>query len=285
MSARIAALIILLIILNSCQREDEITERLNNEALLIKIVNVTGTGTGPYDSTIITYDYDANKRLLKETTFLNLATSSGVQRLPFEREYTRDGNGRITRIRSTNRLSSNPLNVITSFSDVCYVDNNSTKVAYIEYDNNIVKTVFTYNSAGKIEKTETFQHYPLPTDPVKMTVYYRHQYDATGNLLTKTQFSDNDNNGVFEQAISYAFEYDTKLNPVDRSDDALFEWRWSWSSPANCVKQTNNYSAVNPPDGFTLVYQYRTDNKPEMATRAEFGGVLTGSATTTYYYQ
>lgn len=284
MSARIAPILVLLFLLISCQRENG-PQRQNNEQLLTKMINVTGTGTGPYDSTIITYDYDANARLTRETFFFNFATSSGVQRLPLEREYTRDGGGRITRIRSTNRLVSNPLNVLTNFSDVYYVDNNSTKVAYIQHDNNIAKTVFTYNSAGRIEKTEVFQHYPQPTDPIKMTTYYTHQYDGAGNLITRTQFSDNDNNGLFEQAISYAFEYDAKLNPVNRNDDALFEWRWSLYSPNNCIKQTNNYSAVNPPDGFTLVYQYRADNKPEKATRTEFGGVLTGSATTTYYYQ
>ena len=284
MSARIATLVIFLFLLNSCQREN-VPQRQNNEALLTKIVNVTGTGTGPYDSTIITYEYDANTRLTKETFFFNYATSTGVQRLPLESEYTRDGGGRITRIRRTNRLVANPLNVITNFSNVYYVDNNSTKVAYIEHDNNTVKTVYTYNAAGKIEKTEVFQHYPQPTDPIKRIVYYVHQYDGAGNLLNRTQFSDNDNNGVFEQAISYAFEYDAKINPVNSHDDALFEWRWSLYSPNNCIKQTNTYGALNPPDGFTLAYQYRADNKPEKATRTEFGGVLTGSATTSYYYQ
>jgi hypothetical protein len=284
MSARLITIVIFFFVLNSCQRED-VPQRQNNEALLTKMVNVTGTGTGPYDSTIITYDYDANARLTKETFFFNFSTSSGVQRLPLEREYTRDGSGRITRIRSTSRPVANPLNVLTNFSDVYYVDNNSSKVAYLEHDNNIVKTVYTYNSAGKIEKTEVFQHYPQPTDPIRMTAYYLHQYDGAGNLLKRTQFSDNDNNGSFEQIISYAFEYDAKINPVNTNDDALFEWRWSMHSPNNCTKQTNTYSAINPPDGFNLVYQYRPDNKPEKATRTEFGGVLIGSAITIYYYQ
>lgn len=285
MQTRVTALLILVLAFSACQREaHEISQRPNNEALLVKTVMVTESGSSAFDTTIITYDYNANDRLEKETFFFNYNTASGFQRLPIEREYTRDGAGRITRIKMTNRLVSNPINVITSFSNVFYVDNNSTRVAYISDDNNTFKTVFTYDSNGKIEKIETFQHFPLPTDPLKMVAYYTHQYDASGNLLSKTQFSDNDNNGVFEQVISYTFEYDAMINPFDRNDDALFEWRWSSFSPANCIKQTNNYNGT-PQDGFTLQFQYRSDKKPEKATRAEFGGLLIGSATTTYYYQ
>jgi hypothetical protein len=286
MPTRITAPLILVFSLNACQREaNEMSQRPNNDALLVKTVTVTGSGSSAFDTTIITYGYDANDRLEKETYLFTYTTSSGNQRLPTGREYVRDGGNRITRIKSTNRLVSNPANVITSFSNVFYVDNNSTRVSYISDDANSFKTVFIYNSNGKIEKTETFQHFPLPTDPLKMVVYSIHQYDAAGNLLSRTQFSDNDNNGVFEQGISYTFGYDAMVNPVDRNDDALFEWRWSLFSPANCIRQTNNYTGIAPVDGFTLEFQYRNDKKPEKATRAEFGGLLTGPAVTTYYYQ
>ena len=270
--------------ISSCQQE-LVTQRPDNDELLVKTVNVTGSGASAYDTTIITYEYDANNRLEKETFFFAYSTSSGLQRLPIGAEYVRDGANRINRIKRSNRLVADPFNVITTFSNVFYVDNNSTRVSYISDDNNSFKTVFTYNSNGRIEKTETFQHFPLPTDPLKMVVYYTHQYDASGNLLSRTQFSDNDNNGVFEPGISYAFEYDAMVNPVDRNDDALFEWRWSNFSPANCVKQTNNYGSMQTADGFTLQYQYRSDKKPEKATRAEFGGPLVGPGVTIYYYQ
>ena len=284
MPNRIISLLTLVLAMSACQR-DVVTQRPNNDELLVKTVMVTGSGTSPYDTTIISYDYDANNRLERETFFFVYMTSSGLQRLPVEREYARDGTNRITRIKSTNRLFANPLNVVTSFSNVIYVDNTSTRVAYVSDDNNSFKTVFTYNANGKISKTETFQHFPLPTDRLKLVAYYEHQYDASGNLLSKTQFSDNDNNGVFDQVISYVFEYDAMINPIDRNDDALFEWRWSNFSPANCTRQTNNYGALHAPDGFTMQFQYRSDKKPEKATRSEFGGLLVGSGVTMYYYQ
>ena len=284
MPNRILSLLTLVLTIGSCQR-DIVTQRPNNDELLVKTVMVTGSVTSAYDTTIITYDYNADDRLERETYFFVYMTSSGLQRLPVEREYTRDAANRIARIKSTHRLFANPLNVLTSFSNVTYVDNTSTNVAYISDDNNSFKTVFTYNANGKISKTETFQHFPLPTDPLKLVAYYQHQYDASGNLLSKTQFSDNDNNGVFEEMISYVFEYDAMINPIDRNDDALFDWRWSNFSPANCTKQTNNYGTLQAPDGFTMQFQYRSDKKPEKATRDEFGGPLIGSAVTLYYYQ
>jgi len=286
MPTRIAAFLIWLIVFSSCQRS-EVPQHPNNDPLLVKTVMITGAGSSPspYDTSIVTYDYNANNRLEKETFHFVYVTSSGLQRLPIGREYIRDGTNRITRIKRTNRLVADPMNLISIFYNVFYVDNTSTKVSYISDDNNIEKTVFIYNASGTISKTEIFRHYPLPTDPFKLMGYYQHQYDATGNLLSKTFFADNDHNGVFEQNISYAFEYDSMINPVDRTDDALFDWRWSNFSPANCTKQTNNYGAAQTVDGFILQYQYRSDHKPEKATRTEFGGVLIGSATTSYYYQ
>lgn len=284
MLTRIAPLVILSITIISCQREViDTSQRPDNDELLVK--TITAFGTGSFDTTIITYEYNASNRLQKETFLFNYTTPSGIQRLPTGSEYTRDGAGRITRIKRTGRLVSDPLNEITGFSNVYYVDNSSTKVDYISDDNNSFKTVFIYDAAGKISKTETFQHYPLPGDPLRMVVYYTHQYDANGNLITRTQFSDNDYNGVFEQVISYTFEFDGRINPVDRSDDALFEDRWSSSSPENCVRQTNKYSSAIPEDGFTVQFQYRGDNKPETAIRNDFGGLLTGPSVTTYYYQ
>ncbi len=284
MSNRITSLLILILALNACQREP-VSQRPNNDALLVQTVAVAGSGGSPADTTIITYGYDANNRLQNETFFFVYSTSSGIQRLPIGSEYTRDGANRINRIKRTNRLVADPFNVITSFSNVFYVDDTSTRVSYISDDNSSFKTVFTYNSNGRIEKTETFQQFPSPTGPLKMVVFYTHQYDASGNLLSRTQYSDSDNNGVFEQGISYTFEYDAMINPVDRSDDALFEWRWSSFSPANCIKQINNYGGTVPADGFTLQFQYRSDKKPEKATRTEFGGPLIGPGVTLYYYQ
>jgi hypothetical protein len=271
--------VFLAIILTSCQREVSIIQqRPTGDVLLVKTISISPLNN---DSLIITYDYDSQERLAKET--INSKYSPTGPMLLASSEYIRDAIGRITRVKRIGRSVLNPTVDIISYMNVVYINDTSTKVDHITDDNSTFKTVFTYNTNGKISRIETQQHYPLPSDPLQMVVYFTHQYDALGNLLEKTQYSDWDNNGSFERAITYKFEYDGKVNPVDSNDDALCESRWSLISKENCIKQSNDYADPLSLDDFvTEQFTYRSDGRPQTA-------FTTGTAgehyVRTYFYQ
>jgi len=271
--------VLLAIILTSCQREvGIIDQRPTDDVLLIKTVSVSSPGN---DSLIITYEYDNSDRLSKETFYSKYAP--GAMMLPTTFEYNRDAMGRIIRVKRIGRSVMNPTVEIIGYENIIYINDTSTKVAYITDDNNSFKTFFTYNTVGKISKIETHQRYPLPSDPLQMVVYYTYQYDVLDNLIEKTQFSDWDNNGSFERAITYRFEYDGKINPVDRRDDALFEPRWYLVSNENCIRQSNDYADPLSPDDFVSEqFTYRSDGRPQTAFTTGTNGE---HYSRTYFYQ
>jgi len=279
MQKKIQLAVSLVIMFTSCQREvNTIGQRPTDDVLLVKIISVSAINN---DSLIITYDYDNTGRLGRETIY-SRPSPTGIM-LPAASEYTRDATGRITRVKRIARSATNPTVEVIGYENIIYINNTAAKVAYITDDNNSFKTFFTYNTAGKISKTETYQRYPMPSDPLRMVVYYTYQYDVLDNLIEKTQFSDWDNNGSFDRAITYRFEYDGKINPVDRRDDALFEPRWSLVSTENCIRQSNDYADPLSPDDFvTEQFTYRSDGRPQTAFTTGTNGE---HYTRTYFYQ
>ena len=148
--------VLLAIILTSCQREVSIIQqRPTDDALLVKTISVSTLNN---DSLIITYDYDNTRRLSKETFFSKFSTTGAM--LPTSSEFIRDAIGRIIRVKRIGRSVTNPTVEIVGFENIIYINDTSTKVAYITDDNNNFRTFFTYNSTGKISKTESHQRYP-----------------------------------------------------------------------------------------------------------------------------
>ena len=272
--------VFLAIILTSCQREVSIIQRpADDPVLLVKIIAVSTPGN---DSLVITYDYNNDRRLSKETFYIKYFTSSGSMVLPSWQEYTRDAPGRVTRITNVGRSVMNPTVEVVRYGDVFYINDTSTRVAYINYHNNDHKAVFTYNDAGQVSKTEDFQRFS-PGDPLRLVVYHLYLYDAAGNIIERKEFSDNDNNGTFESDVTYRFEYDGKVNPADRRDDAFFESRWSANSPENCIKQYNDYAdPVSIDDNVSAQFTYRSDGRPQTAV---VSGNSIAQTVRTYFYQ
>jgi hypothetical protein len=170
--------------------------------------------------------------------------------------YHRDILGRITRIEyPPSSLYPNAINTMVE-----YQDRVSNKILKMYDDQDKLITLFDYDNDGRVLKISFFQHYPLPTDPIKMSSYHSHSYDNRGNLTEKTFFQDDDHNGTFEPAITFRFEYDDKTNPLYPVDDALFSENWSLVSPNNTMKQIN--ITPNPPiPGDTINYSYDYDSK------------------------
>lgn len=271
--------VLLAIILTSCQREVSIIQRVNNLPLLVKIISVTAPQN---DSAIITYDYDGDRRMMKETYYINYLTPAGNMVLPSWLEFTRDAPGRISRIKGVGRSVTNPMTELTSFTNVTYINDSSTRVAYLASDNNDNKTIYFYNNTGQIIKTETYQSFS-PTDPLHMVVYHLYQYDASGNLTERKEYTDQDNNGSFEFNIGYRMLYDGKLNPLYKLDDALFEGRWLDVSPGNFL--TMYVDNPHPPsiaDTVGQQFTYRSDGRPQTAL---VSGNSIQPSSRTFFYQ
>jgi hypothetical protein len=143
---------------------------------------------------------------------------------------------------------------------VQYEDASSTKVVSLGDGN----TMFEYDANGRVAKTMTYL--PSPPGLPKLGVYHIYNYDAVGNMIRREEYTDHDNDGSFELNITYSFEYDGYLNPFQPGDDALIEWTWTRSSPANVLKQKND---VADPQGIddenVIIYEYGNDNKPKTA--------------------
>lgn len=271
--------VLLAIILTSCQREVSIIQRLNNDPLLVKIISVTAPQN---DSAIITFDYNTDRQLTKQTYYTRYNTPSGPLVLPSWSEYTRDTRGRITRIKSVGRSVTNPAVEITRFGDVYYINDSSTRVAFTVSDNNDHKKIYFYDNAGQIIKTEDHQSFS-PSDPLHLVVYHLYQYDGGGNLIERKEYTDHDHNGSFELNIGMRIQYDGKVNPRYKLDDALFEESWLDVSPENFLKMyVDNPHPLSIQDTVAQQYTYRGDGRPEMV--AVSGNSIPPSFRT-YFYQ
>jgi len=271
--------VLLTIILTSCQREVSIIQRTNDEPLLVKIVTVTAPQN---DSTIVTYDYDNDRRMVKETYYHRYVTPSGTVMLPSWLEFTRDASGRIIRIKGVGRSVMNPTVEITNFGTVYYVNDTSSKVAYLTNDHNDNKTMFQYNSAGQVVRTEDYQRLPA-TAPLRMVVYHLYQYDGADNMIERKEYTDQDNDGSFEFNIGARLQYDGKINPSYRVDDALFEDRWLDVSPANFLKMfVDNPHPLSIQDTVSNQFTYRSDGRPQTAI---VSGNSIPQSFRTYFYQ
>lgn len=249
--------VFLAIILTSCQREVSIIQRLSTDPLLVKIITVSPQN----DSSIITYDYDNNDRLIK-TTYYNRYPGFGSTMLASWQQYNRDAIGRIKTITGVGRSVMNPTVQIPSSASVYYVNDTSTRVDHIVNDNNNYKTVFTYNNSGQVIKTEDYQKLQS-TGPLQLVVYHLYQYDAGNNLTERKEFTDIDNNGSFEWNFTYKLQYDGKVNPMYKTDDVLLEGVWLDVSPENCSKMITDNPYPTIKDTVVQQFTYRSDGRPQ----------------------
>ena len=268
--------VFLAIILTSCQREVSIVQRLNNDPLLVKIITLSPQN----DSSIITYDYDSNDRLIK-ITYYDRYPASGTTMLPSWQQYTRDAIGRVKTITGVGRSVMNPTVEITSSATVYYINDTSTQVAYIVNGSNTNKTVFTYNNSEQVIKTESFQQLQ-PGGQLQIVAYHTYQYDATGNLIERKEFTDPDNNGSFDWNFTYKLQYDGKVNPMYRADDILIEGGWLDVSPGNCLKMITDNPYPTIKDTLLQQFTYRSDSRPQTVS---VSGNSIQQSFRTYFYQ
>lgn len=217
---------------------------------------------------------DSSYRIVENFYYDDQSLLIGYTANSMETQYTRDALGRIIRI-DTRSTSSAPVYSM----GVVYENSTSRRVKYLSDSS----AVFTYNEQGQVTRTDTYQHWPSASSPLRKVAYHVYAYDSRGNLQKREEYTDTDNNGVFDLNITYILSYDDKINPTRLNDDALIEFTFLTKWQNNLLKQQNDVAVPGGPDDENnSIYEYRADNRP--VTGLFTGGDGRQSITRFYYY-
>jgi hypothetical protein len=276
-----------------CQRE--VAFELSDEELLVKRIDESTEPGVPGKATTITdYEYNSDKKLIRSvytSTYENITRSSDAR-------YTRDNNGRIIIIETRwQRLKDGVPYATpegpafdTTFGSVIYRDASSRKISYTKHVNRsgdktaMDSIVYEYDSNDHVKKT-TGYYLPMavhqPGEPLIPFGYTDWVFNATGSLTQQEVYGGD---APFTMQIRYRFEYDDKVNPLYRNEDAFLD-QWFDISPNNVVKQTVYISANGENYDNTATYQYRVDNRPSSVAYFSPPTVVSANRQSTFYYK
>ncbi len=263
----------------SCQKEiDWGTGSAATNQLLVKVVAKSGAN----DSTITTYTYNAQRKLIREVV-VALTGGTAVQT---ELIITRNSAGMITQsvLKSPDLAATGIDSILTRY----YLSNN--RYASGVFTLNLMGLSFTDSAVYSYDANERIisdQHllksslFPLPIPiPILKNVY---TYSADGkNLMKQEQSAPSTPGGPLAPVSSQTYTFDTKTNPLILLNEAIILTRPDWFNANNVL--TNQFASVaDPTQNFTLdnTYRYNAANKPDSLFSIR-GGQLT---TSKFFYQ
>ncbi len=273
--------ILSVIVMSSCQKEIDwgtISGGATVNQLLVKIISKTGS-----DSTVVTYSYDSQKRLIKETT----SGVSGGTVVDNELKINRNIAGIIL-----NSIQKSPALVSAGIDSVVtiYYYNAAASV----YTSSSFKigisgftvtdsAVYSYDPTGKI--TSDIHYLKTGILPPIQVLKNQYTYSPNGiNLIGLDQLAASTPGGPLSPVSSQTYSFDLKSNPLIIKNEAILLVRPGLFNANNNVKLVLN-STASPAANFTqdYVYIYNSSNKPDSsyATRTP-GGTITASK---YIYQ
>lgn len=269
---------VVLIGMTACQKEiDWGTGNLANQ-LLVKVVAKTGAN----DSTVTTYSYDAQRRLIREV----VVSTAGGNSLQTEFIINRNSAGVITSsvLKSPDLAATGIDSLVTRFN---YSNNRYLNGAFTLSLQGITFTDSTLYTYDANERIITDQHLlkstliPLPIPiPILKNVY---TYSADGKNLTKQeQSAPSTPGGPLSPVSNQTYTHDTKVNPLILLNEAIILNRSDWYNANNVL--TNQFASTsNPTQNFTVdnSYRYNTANKPDSLFSARAGQVTTSK----FFYQ
>ncbi len=269
---------VVLIGMTACQKEiDWGTGNLANQ-LLVKVVAKTGAN----DSTVTTYSYDAQRRLIREV----VVSTAGGNSLQTEFIINRNSAGVITSsvLKSPDLAATGIDSLVTRFN---YSNNRYLNGAFTLSLQGITFTDSTLYTYDANERIITDQHLlkstliPLPIPiPILKNVY---TYSADGKNLTKQeQSAPSTPGGPLSPVSNQTYTHDTKVNPLILLNEAIILNRSDWYNANNVL--TNQFaSTTNPTQNFTVdnSYRYNTANKPDSLFSTRAGQVTTSK----FFYQ
>ena len=182
--------------------------------LLVRAVSKTGA-----DSVVITYGYDAAKRLILEKI---VGISQGVN-VGNDQQIIRNASGIITKmIQKSAFLQQAGLDSIIT---VVYYDAVASRYTSRVQEINFMgfsskdSAVFIYDAGGKITGEDSYQSDPL-SSTYSLTFKTVYAYATNGNFnLTFKQYDLS--NGSTDLVATVTYTYDTKVNPLHLNNEAF----------------------------------------------------------------
>ncbi len=262
----------------SCQKEIDWGVGGATNQLLVKVVAKSGAN----DSTITTYTYNAQRKLIREVV-VALTGGTAVQT---ELIITRNSAGIITQsvLKSPGLAATGIDSILTRY----YLSNNRYASGVFSMDvmgfSFTDSAVYTYDANERIISDQHLlksSFFPLPIPiPILKNVY---TYSADGkNLMKQEQSAPSTPGGPLAPVSTQTYTFDTKTNPLLLLNEAIILTRPDWFNANNVL--TNQFASVaDPTQNFTLdnTYRYNAANKPDSLFSIR-GGQLT---TSKFFYQ
>jgi hypothetical protein len=240
--------LLLCLFLFSCQKEVDFangngggngggTGGTSNGDLLVKALQVT---TSTNDTNVITFQWDANKRLLAYNTNGKV---NGVS-LTLSLVITRESDGKIKKIVDNNSLYV----IIDSIVHYVHYKTGTTKLDYVISINYSTllgdlkdSSSFTYNTSGKVFSKETFAEDLLGGITKSKSEY---TYDAGGNLITLKGYDENGSGG-YDLSLTVNYTYSSHKSAVVLGDESYIAMDAENASKSDLIKEVNdNYTAI-----------------------------------------
>ena len=244
--------------------------------LLVRAVSKTGA-----DSVVITYGYDAAKRLILEKI---VGISQGVN-VGNEQQIIRNGSGIITKLVQKNAaLQQAGLDsIVTAVHYDASTSRYSSKVQEITFMGFSSKdsSVFIYDANGKITGEDSYQSDPL-SGTYSLTFKTVYAYATNGNLDSFKQYDLS--NGSTDLVATVTYTYDTKVNPLHLNNEAFVIGKPESISVNNIVMAQYN-DLTDPTNNITFsnTYTYNSANKPATGISTQNPGNIVSNGA--YYYQ
>lgn len=281
------ALFLFVSALTSCQKEISFDNNGGNSGggttgdLVTRIVSKVGT-----DSTVNEYEYDSNKRLIREKI-------SGVsQGVPINNDLRiiRNSAGIITStIQKNAELITQGLDSAVSRINYDAASNRYiSRVIEISFFGltTIDSTVFNYDAGGRIISEEDFLANPALGSSPLLSAKTEYTNGSAGINQTNISFRDPMAGGPFELLATVKYTYDRKVSPLILSPgEAAVMARMDLSATSNGTKIEFEDIANGGAGSFTqtLVYTYNSKNKPVTAVSTQTPGNIVSSIS--FYYK
>ena len=266
-------LFFLSVLLFSCQKEADLTNpntNTNNGDKLVKVVDKDGN-----DSTVTTYSYDAQGRIIEEKI---TGMWNGID-VGYTTKVVRNSSGIITsKIEIDPQFSVDSVVTFFHYSSGKYTSSVSTIIFFGFTSSD--STIYSYNSSGKIIKDETYLS--INGSPFALTLKNDYVYDAGGNLLSQKRSNYDLSTSTFTEEYTLSYTYDTKTSPLVLGNESIFMYILYYAGPNN----PTGYNYVEPAspmnnESAALTYTYNTANKPSTAVQRSG----TSTLNITFFYQ
>lgn len=250
-----------------------------NGNLLVKLDRRSGT-----DSNVTYYTYNTAKQLIATRTIIS--SNGGITNWY---SFERNAAGLIVRRKQYATTALLPIPADTSITNYHYSTGATPQITYstatISYFGFSVddSTVYTYNTSGKLVKSEMYQS-DILTGTYQLSMRYMYTYDAAGNAAKLESY--NLQSGIAVLLSTNVFTYDIKTSPTAYTEAEAIAID---NKPAAVHNLTGDQmsSSIGGAVGISNIYTftYNSSNKPSTGKQTLSQAGATTVTNFTFYYQ